>query len=109
MTDQQLDDLERLLRERDEARATFQTLLDRAKASGESIAFGETSKEYDRLAKECMRAVWAFDASAIRDAPALVAEVRRLRAELGRVRAALTTPVEEDPEAAAFEIEEGDR
>ena len=86
MTDQQLNDLERLLRERDEARTALQAFLDRVKASGESLDFGAIGKKYGQehslLANACARAVWAFQGAATVAVPALVVEVRRLREAL---------------------------
>lgn len=86
MTDEQLDELERLLKERDEARASLQAFQDRVKASGESLDFGAIGKkygqEYSSLANACARAVWAFQDAATVAVPALVVEVRRLRAAL---------------------------
>ena len=88
MTDQQLNDLERLLRERDEARTALQAFLDRVKASGESLDFGAIGKKYGQehssLANACARAVWAFQGAATVAVPALVVEVRRLRTEVAR-------------------------
>ena len=89
ITSEQMDDLERLLRERDEARASLQAFLDRVKASGESLDFGAIGKKYGQehslLANACARAVWAFQAAASDAAPALVAEVRRLREALRHI------------------------
>ena len=99
MTDEQLDELERLLKERDEARASLQAFQDRVKASGESLDFGAIGKkygqEYSSLANACARAVWAFQDAATVAVPALVVEVRRLtRVAKERCLADGTTPGE---------------
>lgn len=82
MTDQQLDDLERLLRERDEARAALVAFLGRPDVASLSVYYGAVGKEYDRLAAVSWTANRKFETALREAAPALVAEVRRLRAEL---------------------------
>jgi hypothetical protein len=80
LTDQQLDDLGRLCRERDEAQAALDAFLARTKEGGESVNFGPTGKEYSRLANASWQANWRYEAALVEAGPALVAEVRRLRA-----------------------------
>lgn len=84
LTDQQLDDLGRLCRERDEAQAALDAFLARTKEGGESVNFGPTGKEYSRLANASWQANWRYEASLAEAGPALVAEVRRLRTEVAR-------------------------
>jgi hypothetical protein len=79
LTDQQLDDLERLLRERDEARDSLNIFLDRYRSAGPSITIGQTGVECRRLCEAHRAADWRLQTAATAVAPALLAEVRRLR------------------------------
>jgi hypothetical protein len=84
MTDQQLDDLERLLKERDEAMAALDAFLAGHTSAGPSITIGPMGVEYRRLSGASWQADWRYEASLAEAGPALIAEVRRLRTEVAR-------------------------
>ena len=85
LTDQQLDDLERLYRERDEARAALDAFLVVARTDWTAATVGPLRKQYRNLPRNHWRTCQKYE-DAAKAAAALVAEVRRLRGAIAKAK-----------------------
>lgn len=86
ITNEQLDDLERLYRERDEARAALDAFLVVARADWTAATVGPLRKQYRNLPRNHWRTCQKYEDAAKAAAAALVAEVRRLRGAIAKAK-----------------------